>query len=124
MSTASVKRASALVAGAGVGVLLLALIALLAWPMQALNPPSSGDYDAVTIHPHDFRAFTQGLDYDDGQLYESTGRHGASSLRRVHVGTGVVLQKHNLDDEYFGEGLALAEDRAIQLTWRSEVGFV
>ena len=118
MSTASVKRASALVAGAGVGVLLLALIALLAWPMQALNPPSSGDYDAVTIHPHDFRAFTQGL------LYESKGRHGASSLRRIHVGTGVVLQKHNLDDEYCGEGLALAEDRAIQLTWRSEVEFV
>ncbi|HDQ39519.1 MAG TPA: glutaminyl-peptide cyclotransferase [Desulfonatronum sp.] len=74
--------------------------------------------------PHDPDAFTQGLLFHEGLLYESTGGWGTSSLRKVELETGRVLQKRNLPHNYFGEGLALWEDRLIQLTWRSGTGFV
>lgn len=119
------RRILRLVVGAALGVILLAMVALLVWPLQSFGADTDGDgYEVVRIYPHDFRAFTQGLVYDDGQFFESTGRLGESSLRRVQVATGAVLQTRNLEDEYFGEGLALVEDRLIQLTWTSEVGFV
>jgi len=84
----------------------------------------SCSYDIVQTYPHDANAFTQGLIYDQGELYESTGLRGKSSLRRVELETGNVLQIHDLDDRYFGEGMTLWQDRLIQLTWISKIGFV
>lgn len=81
-------------------------------------------YEVVNIYPHDPGAFTQGLIYQDGMLYESTGREGSSSLRRVRLETGEVLDRVALDDNLFGEGIALCGDQIVQLTWRSHVGFV
>jgi glutamine cyclotransferase len=81
-------------------------------------------YRVVNVYPHDPAAFTQGLVFDDGQLYESTGLWGRSSLRRVALESGTVLQQHNLGAEYFGEGLALFRGRLFQLTWQNGIGFV
>ena len=82
------------------------------------------DYRIINSYPHDRRAFTQGLVYDNGVLYEGTGLNGRSSLRKVELETGRVLQILNLPYEYFGEGVALWQDRLIQLTWQSHIGFV
>ncbi len=81
-------------------------------------------YQVVNTYPHDLRAFTQGLIYHDGLLYESTGLRGHSSLRKVELETGKVLKKLSLPNRFFGEGLALWEDKLIQLTWTSNIGFV
>jgi glutaminyl-peptide cyclotransferase len=81
-------------------------------------------YAVVNAFPHDPGAFTQGLLYHDGYLYESTGLYGASSLRKVELETGFVLQQITLPDIYFGEGLTLWEDTLLQLTWQEQPGFV
>ncbi|MFW5692026.1 MAG: glutaminyl-peptide cyclotransferase [Chloroflexota bacterium] len=74
--------------------------------------------------PHDTSAFTQGLLLHDGGFYESTGRYGQSTLRRVDRATGEVREQLALSDDYFAEGLALVDDRLIQLTWRESTAFV
>jgi glutamine cyclotransferase len=81
-------------------------------------------YRIVKTYPHDPDAYTQGLIYRDGFLYESTGRNGRSTLRKVKLETGEVLQETRLDPRYFAEGLADWSGRLIQLTWQSNVGFV
>ncbi|NET57231.1 MAG: glutaminyl-peptide cyclotransferase [Symploca sp. SIO2E6] len=81
-------------------------------------------YRVVNTYPHDREAFTQGLIYHDGVLYEGTGLRGRSSLRRVELATGKVLQIHPLDKRYFGEGITLWQNRIMQLTWTSGTGFV
>lgn len=81
-------------------------------------------YRVVKAYPHDPEAFTQGLVYHDGLLYEGTGLRGKSSLRRVELETGKVLQIHPLNGRYFGEGITLWQNRIIQLTWTSKIGFV
>ena len=81
-------------------------------------------YRVVNEYPHDGDAYTQGLVFHDGELYESTGLYGNSSLRRVELETGSVLQIHELDDKYFGEGITFYNDRIIQLTWKENLGFV
>ncbi len=81
-------------------------------------------YKTVNTYPHDSEAFTQGLFFEGGVLYESTGRFGHSSLRRTELETGEILQQHRLPSRFFGEGTAVCGDRIIQLTWRSNVGFV
>ena len=81
-------------------------------------------YEVVNAYPHDPEAFTQGLLYHAGQLYESTGLYGESSLRQVALETGEVLQQVNLPAEVFAEGLTLWEDRLVQLTWREGTGFI
>ena len=81
-------------------------------------------YRVVNEFPHDGDAYTQGLVFHDGELYEGTGLYGHSSLRRVELETGSVLQIHELDDKYFGEGITIYDDRIIQLTWREKLGFV
>lgn len=81
-------------------------------------------FRAVNTYPHDPKAFTQGLIFLDGVLYEGTGLNGQSSLRRVALETGTVTQRADLDSAYFGEGIAVAGDRIYQLTWRSKVGFI
>lgn len=75
-------------------------------------------------YPHDPQAFTQGLFYKDGYLYESTGLQGKSSLRKVELATGKVVQKKELASEFFGEGSAAVGQEIIGLTWTSNVGFV
>jgi len=86
--------------------------------------PLHHTYRVVNEYPHDADAFTQGLVFDDGVLYEGTGLYGESSLRRVDLESGKVLQFYNLSDEFFGEGIAVVDDKIVQLTWRSNVGFV
>jgi glutamine cyclotransferase len=78
----------------------------------------------VRSFPHDPQAFTQGLIFHQGALYESTGRYGSSDLRRVELETGRVLQKVDIEDQYFAEGLTLLNGKLYQLTWREGVGFV
>jgi glutamine cyclotransferase len=81
-------------------------------------------YQIVNVYPHSSLAFTQGLVYDEGVLYEGTGLYGRSSLRRVDLETGRVLEQTNLESTLFGEGIALWKDRIIQLTWQSGLGLV
>jgi glutaminyl-peptide cyclotransferase len=81
-------------------------------------------FRVVNSYPHDPDAFTQGLIYRDGFLIESTGRKGQSTLRKVKLETGEVVQQVRLDPRYFAEGLASVGGRLIQLTWRSNVAFV
>lgn len=81
-------------------------------------------YRVVRSYPHDRRAYTQGLVYDNGFFYEGTGQQGESSLRKVEPETGRVLTQVNLDGSLFGEGVALLDDRIYQLTWTTKVGFV
>ena len=86
--------------------------------------PVAYRYRVVKSYPHDSRAYTQGLVYDNGIFYESTGQQGESSLRKVEIETGRVLSQVNLDGSLFGEGVALLGDRIYQLTWTTKVGFV
>lgn len=81
-------------------------------------------YEVVRTYPHDAEAFTQGLAFRDGFLYEGTGQRGASSLRRVDVQTGDVLEQVDLPGQLFGEGITVYGDRIYQLTWLSGVGLV
>ena len=78
----------------------------------------------VRQFPHDPQAFTQGLFFHDGVLYESTGLHGESTLRRVALESGEVLEERRLLPSLFGEGAALVGDRIVQLTWKAGIGFV
>lgn len=78
-------------------------------------------YEVVKAYPHDQKAFTQGLFYHNGFLYESTGQEGKSTLRRVEIETGKVLQKVDLPKETFGEGIALLNDKIYMLSWQDEV---
>ena len=84
----------------------------------------SYSYKVIRSHPHDPKAFTQGLIYLDGYLYESTGLNGHSSLRKLNLKTGAVLQEYDLPAQYFGEGLTNWKDTLIQLTWKAQTGFV
>ncbi|MEL6930309.1 MAG: glutaminyl-peptide cyclotransferase [Cyanobacteria bacterium J06600_6] len=93
-------------------------------PTVAKEKTEVCDYKVVATYPHDRQAFTQGLIYDRGDLYESTGLNGQSTIRKVDLETGEVLQIESLADKYFGEGLTLWQDRLIQLTWVSKTGFV
>ena len=81
-------------------------------------------FEMVKSYPHDVSAFTEGLVYDNGFLFESTGLYGNSTLRKVELETGGTLQIHSLPNGFFGEGIALIGDRIIQLTWKSGRGFV
>ena len=81
-------------------------------------------YDIVREYPHDSLAFTEGLEYKDGYLYESTGEYGESDIRKVELATGKVVYRHKLEDKYFGEGLTIVNDKIYQLTYREGRGFV
>jgi glutamine cyclotransferase len=98
-----------------------------ATPIPAPTPTSAArnfTYQVVNAYPHDRDAFTQGLVFEDGVLYEGTGRHGYSTLRRVDLASGDVLQIRQLPDRFFGEGITIFGERIVQLTWQSGVGFV
>ena len=88
------------------------------------RPAPVQSYKVIATFPHDTSAFTQGLVFADGQIYESTGLNGESSLRRVDIATGKTLQRIDVPKEYFAEGLALVGDELLQLTWQHKLGFV
>lgn len=92
-------------------------------PPFGWDTPVAG-YRVVAEFPHDDTAYTQGLSYVDGVLYEGTGLEGESTLRRVDLATGEVLHQHDLDPVHFGEGIAVLEDRIYQLTWQTNTCFV
>lgn len=96
------------------GVLWLAM----SWPAHAVPTVQPV---VLAAHPHDTSAFTQGLVWNEGSFYESTGLYGRSSLRQVDPATGKVLRSVPLPDTEFGEGLALVGERLVQLTWREEL---
>lgn len=106
----------------GLGFLLLALAVLLEVPAQAALPV----YGVRIVHayPHDPDAFTEGLFYKDGFLYESTGLEGHSTIRKVVLATGKVVREHSLPTNLFGEGIVAWKDRLIQVTWRTGLGFI
>jgi glutamine cyclotransferase len=99
-------------------------------PMDSPLPTPAGSaaplytYRVRESYPHDPQAFTQGLVYHEGVLYEGTGLRGRSSLRKVELETGEVLQLRPLPEPYFGEGIAILRERIYQLTWQSNVGFI
>jgi glutaminyl-peptide cyclotransferase len=81
-------------------------------------------FQVVRSWPHDPAAYTQGLEFYKGALYESTGLYGKSSLRKVDLESGKILQQHELPSEYFGEGITVFQDKIYQLTWQSHKGFI
>ncbi len=98
-------------------------ISFLSLLLAQSQTPVAG-FRVIHTYPHDADAFTQGLVYNDGFLYEGTGIKGRSSVRKVELATGKVLQKIELPFEYFGEGIVLWKDKLIELTWQSRIGFV
>ncbi|HEY6361770.1 MAG TPA: glutaminyl-peptide cyclotransferase [Vicinamibacterales bacterium] len=92
--------------------------------VQAAPEPVVHGYEIVREYPHDPEAFTQGLIFRDGFLYESTGQTGRGSVRKVRLETGEVVQRRMLANEYFGEGLTDWGSQLVQLTWVSNIGFV
>lgn len=97
---------------------------LLAVLLHSLAAVEKLQYKVVASYPHDPKAWTQGLYYEGGTLYESTGIYEESTLRRVDLKTGRVLQKHSLSDHYFAEGMTLFKGKLYQLTWLSKKGFI
>lgn len=110
-------------------LVLIVVGAFIAYTVSSLMS-TSGDkvlhytFEVVNSYPHDQDAFTQGLVFENGTLYESTGLYSKSSLRCVELETGRILQIYNLSSEFFGEGITIINDKIIQLTWREHKGFV
>jgi glutaminyl-peptide cyclotransferase len=102
---------------------LLCVVVFLWWVPACVAAQQWG-YRVVKTYPHDRSAFTQGLEYRDGFLYEGTGMIGRSSLRKVDLGTGRVLQKYDLPQPYFGEGITVLNQQIVELTWQSQTGFI
>ena len=94
-----------------------------AWQPAAQSVPVAR-VTVVNTYPHDRDAFTQGLQFVDGVLYEGTGLNGRSSIRTVDLATGKVLQKRDVAEQYFGEGITVWKDQIVQLTYQSGLGFV
>jgi len=88
------------------------------------SPPSLYKYEITNEFNHDDRAYTQGLEFYEGVLYESTGLNGRSSLRKVNYKTGEVLKSIKIDNEYFAEGITILNDNIYQLTWKNQIGFI
>ena len=102
----------------------LAVLAIVVALSSAAAVFADEGYRVLRTYPHDPNAFTQGLIYENGHLYESTGLYGHSSVREVDLGTGRVLREHDLPSQYFGEGLTDWGNTLVQLTWKSHTGFV
>ncbi|MHB0958078.1 MAG: glutaminyl-peptide cyclotransferase [Pirellulaceae bacterium] len=100
------------------------MIATSVWGWLQLRPtrprqaPTQG-YTLVNKFPHDPQAYCQGLTFHDGFLYEGTGNYGESSIRKIELETGSVVQQHKLSDDLFGEGIAIWQNRLFQLTWKN-----
>lgn len=88
------------------------------------TPPRKRRYELIKTYAHDPKAYTQGLIYQDGILYEGTGQYGESGIRKTDLQTGKVLSTLNIDNQLFGEGITIYKDKIYQLTWTSRKGFV
>lgn len=88
------------------------------------STPVNYTYEVINVYPHDPNAFTQGLIIVEGVMFESTGLKGSSTLRRVDLETGNVLQNYALLEEFFGEGITVFDDKIIQLTYQQGIGFI
>ncbi len=97
---------------------------LLPTPEGATGAVPAYGYTVVNSYPHDEQAYTQGLQFVDGVFYEGTGLEGRSSLRKVEIESGKVLQQHDLEDEFFGEGIVVIDDKIWQLTWQEQVAIL
>jgi glutamine cyclotransferase len=86
--------------------------------------PKKYGYRVVNTYPHDSTAFTQGLEFREGALYEGTGQTGRSSVRKVDLQTGKVIQQIPLQPKYFGEGITVLNRQIVQLTWITHIGFI
>jgi glutaminyl-peptide cyclotransferase len=104
-------------------LVLLAALLLSACGPNPDAPTPEYYYDVVRTYPHDREAFTEGLFFLDGFLYESTGLEGHSSIRKVRLETGEIVQQHEVP-AYFGEGIVNWKDRLVELTYKTRVGFV
>jgi glutamine cyclotransferase len=100
------------------------LPSILGFPQVAAKAPERLAYRIVKTYPHDPEAFTQGLVFLDGYLYEGTGQYGTSSIRKVDIDTGKVIKISRLERDYFGEGITILGDRIYQLTWHAATAFV
>lgn len=104
-------------------IVAAALTAFACGPASQASVPEYG-YDVVHVYPHDRNAFTEGLFYLNGFLYEATGLEGRSSVRKVKIETGEVVQEQELPSDYFGEGIVKWKDKLYQMTYKTEVGFI
>lgn len=102
----------------------LAVLCALACAMSARAAVPVYEFDIVHAYPHDTSAFTEGLFYSNGFLFESTGLEAHSTIRKVRLETGEVVQKLDIPAQYFGEGIVNWRGHLISLTWKSQVGFV
>ena len=110
-----------------VATILAAVATITSLPASPPGAPvaaATSHFRVVHSFPHDSNAYTQGLIYRDGFLFESTGLQGRSSLRKVELESGRVLQQRDVRGEFFAEGLTDWHDQLVQLTWQSQVGFV
>jgi len=92
--------------------------------VATIDVPAVMSYEIVNQYPHDPKAFTEGLEYRDGYLYESIGQYGESDVRKTELTTGKVLQSNKMDARYFGEGMTILNGKIYQLTYREGKGFV
>lgn len=90
----------------------------------AAETPKLYTYSILETYPHDIEAYTQGLEFVNDTLYESTGQYRSSSLRKTNYKTGAVIEKIALEDQFFGEGLTVLNNKIYQLTWRENTGFI
>ena len=106
--------------------LLLLAASLFSQSRPSVRPAGTPEYtyNVVNIFPHDRNAFTQGLEYHEGSLYEGTGLNGRSTLRKVSLKDGTVERQVPLDGQYFGEGITVLGGEIFQLTWQNGMGFV
>jgi glutaminyl-peptide cyclotransferase len=104
-------------------IVLTACVACACGPASQAEVPQYG-FDVVHVYPHDRAAFTEGLFYLNGFLYEATGLKGSSSVRKVRLETGEVLQQTDLPEAYFGEGIVKWKDKLYQMTYTTEVSFI
>ncbi len=92
--------------------------------LKPTRAPEKYTYKILKVFPHDREAYTQGLQYWNGYLYEGTGQYGESSIRKTDMQSGNILSVLNIDSQYFGEGITICNDKIYQLTWRSKKGFI
>lgn len=99
----------------------IATVAIRVKPNQA---PTKYGYDILKTYSHDPKAYTQGLIYEDGFMYEGTGQYGESSIRKIDMKDGKIQANLSIDNNLFGEGITIYKDKIYQITWRSHKGFV
>ncbi len=125
-SNSGLKRSALYLSLALVTLVLSGCDSRLVAMFQALQQPARVEHlkpKIVSVRPHDTTAFTEGLVWDNGELYESVGQYGLSHLREVDPQSGKIVQQVDLPPQVFGEGLALVNGRLIQLTWREHVAY-